>query len=227
MNSGMVNFTDVIKNSVLKSNTFGQLTTVDILVGLVIAYLIGMFIFMTYRKSFRGVVYSFSFNFSLVLMTMVTTLVIMTISSNIVLSLGMVGALSIVRFRTAVKDPMDIVYMFWAITVGITVGAGLYPLAGIGSLLVGFTVMTMNFFNTKKKTYILVVNYEEGVYPKIKTVLNRFDYSVKSKAVKNKKVELTVELKLTAENTTFVEEISKIEGVMDSVLVSYDGEYAQ
>lgn len=227
MDNQLLNFTDVIKNSILKSDTFGNLTTIDIFIGLLIAYMIGMFIFFIYKKTFRGVVYSFSYNFSLVLMTMVTSLVIMTISSNIVLSLGMVGALSIVRFRTAVKDPLDIVYMFWAITAGITVGAGLYQLAVIGALLVGLTILTMNVFKSSKNTYILIVNYSEDVYPEIKTVLNRFDYIVKSKAIKNKRVELTVELKLDVENTTFVEEIAKIEGVVDAVLVNYNGEYAQ
>ncbi len=227
MDNQLLNFTDVIKNSILKSDTFGNLTTIDIFIGLLIAYMIGMFIFFIYKKTFRGVVYSFSYNFSLVLMTMVTSLVIMTISSNIVLSLGMVGALSIVRFRTAVKDPLDIVYMFWAITAGITVGAGLYQLAVIGALLVGLTILTMNIFKSSKNTYILIVNYSEDVYPEIKTVLNRFDYIVKSKAIKNKRVELTVELKLDVENTTFVEEIAKIEGVVDAVLVNYNGEYAQ
>lgn len=222
-----MNFTDIIKNSILKSDTFGNLTTIDIFIGLLIAYAIGMFIFFIYKRSFRGVVYSFTYNFSLVLMTMVTCLVIMTISSNIVLSLGMVGALSIVRFRTAVKDPLDIVYMFWAITAGITVGAGLYQLAVIGALIVGLTILSMNAFKTTKNTYILIVNYNEDVYPAIKTIINRFDYNVKSKAIKNQRVELTVEMKLDIENTTFVEEIAKIEGVIDAVLVNYNGEYAQ
>lgn len=222
-----VNFTDIIKNSFLNGNNFGKMSITDICIGLLISYLIGMFIFYIYRKTFTGVVYSFSFNFSLTLMTMITTLVIMTISSNIVLSLGMVGALSIVRFRTALKDPLDIIFMFWAITAGITIGAGIYELSFIGSLVVGFAILNMNLFNNQKKTYILIVNYEDDAYPDIKIILNRFKHSIKSKSIKNQKVELTVELKLSASNTSFLEEISAIEGVKEAILVNYNGEYAQ
>lgn len=222
-----MNFTDVLKNSVINSDSFGSISTVDIVIGLVISYLIGMFIYYVYKYTFKGVVYSFTFNYSLVLMTMITTLVVMTISSNIVLSLGMVGALSIVRFRTAVKDPLDIVFMFWAITTGITIGAGIYTLSFIGAILIGVAILSMNLYRNKFKAFILIVNYEEEAYAGIKTVLNRFPYSVKSKSIKNGKIELTAELKLKTSNTTFVEEISSIEGVSDAVLVNYNGEYAQ
>ena len=221
------NFTDIIKNSVLNSDTFGRMSTVDIIIGLVISYLIGMFIYFVYKSSFKGVVYSFTFNYSLVLMTMITALVVMTISSNIVLSLGMVGALSIVRFRTAVKDPLDIVFMFWAITMGITIGAGIYPLSFIGSIVIGMAILSMNLYRNKDMTFILIVNYEEKAYPEIKSVLSRFSYSVKSKSIKNGKIELTVEIKLKTSNTTFVEEISDVEGVSEAILVNYNGEYAQ
>ena len=222
-----MNFTDILKNSVINSDSFGNISTVDIVIGLVISYFIGMFIYYVYKYTFKGVVYSFTFNYSLVLMTMITTLVVMTISSNIVLSLGMVGALSIVRFRTAVKDPLDIVFMFWAITTGITIGAGIYTLSFIGAILIGVAILSMNLYHNKFKTFILIVNYEEEAYAGIKTVLNRFPYSVKSKSIKNGKIELTAELKLKTSNTTFVEEISSIEGVSDAVLVNYNGEYAQ
>ncbi|WP_228727826.1 DUF4956 domain-containing protein [Fusibacter ferrireducens] len=221
------NFTDIIKNSVLNSDKFGRISTVDIIIGLVISYLVGMFIYFVYKKSFKGVVYSFTFNYSLVLMTMITTLVVMTISSNIVLSLGMVGALSIVRFRTAVKDPLDIVFMFWAITMGITIGAGIYPLSFMGSVVIGMAILSMNLYRNKDKTFILIVNYEEKAYSGIKSVLSRFPYSVKSKSIKNGKIELTVEVKLKTSNTTFVEEISDVEGVSEAILVNYNGEYAQ
>lgn len=224
---GTVNFGDIIKNSVLNSDTFGRISTIDIVIGLVFSYFVGMFIYFVYKNSFKGVVYSFTFNYSLVLMTMITTLVVMTISSNIVLSLGMVGALSIVRFRTAVKDPLDIVFMFWAITMGITIGAGIYPLSLIGALVIGVAILSMNLYRNKYKTFILIVNYNEEAYAGIKTVLNRFSYSVKSKAIKNGNIELTAEVKLKTSNTTFVEEIAEIKGVVEAVLVNYNGEYAQ
>jgi len=223
----IVNFSDIIKNSVLKSDTFGKISTIDIVLGLLISYLIGMFIYHVYKLSFKGVVYSFTFNYSLVLLTMITTLVIMTISSNIVLSLGMVGALSIVRFRTAVKDPLDIVFLFWAITTGITIGAGIYKLSFIGAFIIGAAFLSMNLYRNKHKTFILIVNYEEEAYAGIKMVLNRFPHAVKSKSIKKGKIELTAEIKLKTSNTTFVEEISDIEGVIEAVLVNYNGEYAQ
>lgn len=222
-----MNFTDILKNSVINSESFGNISTIDIVVGLLISYFIGMFIYYVYKHSFKGVVYSFTFNYSLVLMTMITTLVVMTISSNIVLSLGMVGALSIVRFRTAVKDSIDIVFLFWAITTGITIGAGIYTLAFIGAIIIGVAMLSMNLYRNKYKTFILIVNYKEEAYAGIKKVLTRFPYSVKSKSIKNGKIELTAELKLKASNTTFVEEISSVEGVFEAVLVSYNGEYAQ
>lgn len=222
-----ITFSDVIKNSVLSNDTFGNISTTGIVIGLIISYLIGMFIYFVYKYSYKGVVYSFTFNYALVLMTMVTTLVVMTISSNIVLSLGMVGALSIVRFRTAVKDAMDIVFLFWAITSGITIGAGIYPLAIIGAVVIGAAILSMNLYRNKLKTFILIVNYEEEAYAGIKMVLNRFPYSIKSKAIRNGRIELTAELKLKASNTTFVEEISSVEGVIEAVLVNYNGEYAQ
>lgn len=222
-----INFTDIIKNSVLNSNVFGSISVIGVLIGLTMAYLLGMLIFFVYKKSYRGVVYSFSFNYSLVLMTMITALIIMTISSNIVLSLGMVGALSIVRFRTAIKDPMDIVYLFWAISVGISTGAGIYPIALIGSLMISLAILTMDRFKKGKQSYILVVNHNEAAHEGIKAILDRFDYVIKSKAVKNGQIEITIELKLLSENTTFVSEISALEGVRDAILVQYNADYAQ
>ncbi len=222
-----VKFTDVIKKSVLNNDSFGKLSLVDIIIGLAISYLVGMFIFFVYKITYKGVVYSFSYNYSLVLMTMITTLVVMTISSNIVLSLGMVGALSIVRFRTAVKDPLDIVFMFWSITMGITIGAGIYQLSFIGAIVIGVAVIMMSFHRNKYRTYILIVNYREDAYPMIKSIVNRFSYSIKSKAIKNSNIEMTAEIRLKTTNTTFIEEIAAIPGVIDAVLVNYNGNYAK
>lgn len=146
-----INFQDVIKKSVLHLEAFRSVSYIDIFLGLACSFAIGMFIYFVYKRYFRGVVYSYNYNVSFVLMTMITTLIIMTISTNIILSLGMVGALSIVRFRTAVKDPLDIVYMFWAIAAGIATGAKMYPLAMIGSLAFGLTLawLSKRKLNTK------------------------------------------------------------------------------
>ncbi len=139
-----MNFDDIIKKSVITLENFRLISYFDMVIGLAIAFIIGMFIYWIYRKSFRGVVYSYNYNVSFVLMTMITALIIMTISTNIVLSLGMVGALSIVRFRTAVKDPLDIVYMFWSISVGIAIGAKIYPLAIFGSIIIGIVILWLS-----------------------------------------------------------------------------------
>src|SRR5690606_10888418 len=133
----VLNFDDIVKKSVLNLDVFKSVSYIDMLFGFLCSFAIGMFIYWIYRRCFRGVVYSYNYNVSFVLMTMITALIIRTISTNIVLSLGMVGALSIVRFRTAVKDPLDIVYMFWAISAGIASGAAMYPLAIFGSLIIG------------------------------------------------------------------------------------------
>lgn len=135
-----LNFQNIIKKSVLGLDSFTSVSYIEIIFGLLCSFGIGMFIYWVYKRCFRGVVYSYNYNVSFVLMTMITTLIIMTISTNIVLSLGMVGALSIVRFRTAVKDPLDIVYMFWSIAAGIAIGAQMYPLAIMGSLAFGATL---------------------------------------------------------------------------------------
>lgn len=222
-----INFTDIIKNSVLNANTFGNISIIGVIIGLIMAYVVGMLIFLVYRKAYRGVVYSFTFNYALVLMTMITALIIMTISSNIVLSLGMVGALSIVRFRTAIKDPMDIVYMFWAISAGIATGAGIYPIAIIGSIMISLAILSMDWFKSKQQAYILVINHSEEAHEGIKAILNRFDYQIKSKAIKNGQIELTIEMKLPTENTTFVSDISALAGVRDAILVQYNTDYAQ
>jgi len=173
--------------------------------------------------------YSESFGISLIAMSLVTTLIILAITSNVVLSLGMVGALSIVRFRTAVKEPMDIAFLFWAISVGIVVGAGLIPLAIFGSAFIGIMIMV---FVNKKSTdnpYILVISCQGD--DSEKNTLQYINKSVKKHVVKSKTVsagsniELTVEIRLKEMSTQFVNEISRISGVNNAVLVSYNGEY--
>ncbi len=221
-----LNFGDIIKKSVGKLEVFTKVSSFDVFFSLLVALVIALFIFYIYKTSFRGVVYSYNFNLSLLLMCVLTTIVIMTISTNVVLSLGMVGALSIVRFRTALKDPMDIVFMFWAIVAGITTGAGTYPIAIIGSLFVGLILLIFTKFKMKDTVYIFVIHYNEEANDKVKAILNKMRYSLKSKTVSNNNIELTVEMRIKGDNTAFVNEISSIEGVKDAVLVGYTGEYA-
>lgn len=223
------NFSDIFKNSFL-DNAVVNFSLVDVAVTLLVSFLLGLFIYAVYKKTFNGVMYSKNFNVSLVAMSMITTLIIMGVTSNIVLSLGMVGALSIVRFRTAVKDPIDIVYLFWAIAAGIVTGAGLYLLAIFGSLVVGVMLIVFTSKTMNEIPYMLVVNC--GSSAAEKSLLERIGAHVKRMNIKSKAVrggtgiELTVEVRLKSDNTDFVNELTEIEGVSDVVLVSYHGELA-
>jgi uncharacterized membrane protein YhiD involved in acid resistance len=223
---GILNFTDVVKKSITKLEAFSKISSFDVFFNLLVALAVALFIFYIYKTTFKGVVYNYGFNLSLLLMCILTSIVIMTISTNVVLSLGMVGALSIVRFRTALKDPLDIVFMFWAIVAGITTGAGTYPIAIIGSLFVGIILLVFTKFKMKDPVYIFVVHYEEEANDKVKVIMNKLHYSLKSKTVSNRNIELTVEVRIKGDNTAFVNEISSIAGVKDAVLVGYNGEYA-
>ncbi|MEK3884258.1 DUF4956 domain-containing protein [Paenibacillus sp. PL2-23] len=222
-----INFQDVIKKSVLHLESFRSISYVDMFLGLLCAFIIGLFIYWVYRKTFRGVVYSYNYNVSFVLMTMITSLIIMTISTNIVLSLGMVGALSIVRFRTAVKDPLDIVYMFWAISAGIASGAKMYPLALGGSLILGLTLFWLSKRKVREQAYLLIVRHTDEATGELRVQMRKLNTKLKSKTVRKDFVEITVEIMLRDDNTAFVQRLSQIEGVHDVSLINYSGDYAQ
>ena len=222
-----LNFQDIIKKSALTLESFAAVSYVEIIVSLLCSFAIGMFIYWTYKKFFRGVVYSYNYNVSFVLMTMITTAIIMTISTNIVLSLGMVGALSIVRFRTAVKDPLDIVYMFWAISAGIAVGAGMYPIAIIGSLFFCATLAWLSKKKVRGDTYILVVHHTNEATENLRKTLTKLNTKLKSKSIRNGLIEITVEIRLVDDNTSFMTLSNEIEGVQACSLVNYTGDYAQ
>jgi uncharacterized membrane protein YhiD involved in acid resistance len=225
--ANQVTFNDIFKSNFLdKVTSFSML---DMVIAMGLAFVLGLFIFMVYKKTFKGVMYSASFGVSLLAMTLITTLIIMAISSNVILSLGMVGALSIVRFRSAIKEPIDIAFLFWAISIGIVLGAGLIPLAIFGSLFIG--IIMVLFVNQKStdNPYILVVKCAGD--DSEKDVLDYIKRNVKKHVVKSKTVaaasgvELTVEIRLKDMSTNFVNEISRMTGVNHAVLVSYNGEY--
>jgi uncharacterized membrane protein YhiD involved in acid resistance len=221
------NFSDVIKKSVLNLDSFRSLSYVDMFWGLLISLAVGLFIYWVYRKCYRGVVYSHNYNMTFVLMTIITALIIMTISTNIVLSLGMVGALSIVRFRTAVKDPMDIVYMFWSISAGIAAGAKIYPVAIGGSLVIGAVIWWLSRRKENGAPYLLIVHYQEQAEDEVKRMTRKIQSVLKSKTIRKSGIELTVEIRMQGDNLTLVNELSAVEGVQDVVVVSYNGDYAQ
>ncbi len=221
-----MNFNDIFKSNFLES--VNEFSILDTIIGLAFALALGLFIFIVYKKTFNGVMYSTSFALTLPGLSLVTALVIMAVTSNVVLSLGMVGALSIVRFRTAIKEPMEIVYLFWSIAVGIVVGAGMIPLAVIGSAIIGIILLVFANRKYNSNPYILVVTCndektEEGVFASLDRAVEK--YVVKSKTVKNDSIEFTVEVRMKDTATSFVNNICKIEGVNSAVLVSYNGEY--
>lgn len=196
---------------------------------LLLAFALGLFIFWIYKRSYQGVMYSKTFNISLVALTMITSSIIMAITSNIILSLGMVGALSIVRFRTAIKDPMDVIYMFWSISVGIIVGAGLYMLAVVTSLILGIVMYAFSKMTLKNEPYLLIVNYSDiTVEDALFKVINEKvgTYKIKSKTMTGENFELTVEIRSKKENAVLVNEIGGLGNVHNTALISYDGEYA-
>lgn len=219
-------FNDIFKSSFLESIT--EFSAVDTLIAMVAALVIGMFIFVVYKKTFNSVMYSTGFAMTLVGMTMVTTLVILAVTSNVVLSLGMVGALSIVRFRAAIKEPMEIVYLFWAVAAGIVIGAGMLPLAVIGSAIIG--VILILFANKKvhDNPYLLILNCqdenaENAALSLMKEAVKK--YEVKSKTVNAQGIEFTAEIRMKDGETAFVNRLNEIQGVENATLVSYNGEY--
>lgn len=219
-------FNDIFKSSFIEK--VATISMLDMVIALGLAFVLGLFIFMVYKKSFNGVMYSASFGVSLMAMTLITTLIILAVTSNVVLSLGMVGALSIVRFRTAIKEPLDIAFLFWSITAGIVLGAGMIPLAVFGSVFIGIVMIVFVNKKTSDNPYILVINCmhdeaEEKVQKAIASSVKK--HMIKSKTVTASQIELTVEVRLKDATTQFVNRIQEIPGVTSAVLVSYNGDY--
>lgn len=220
-------FTDILKKSVLDNFT-SDISLSKILITLGVAFLLGFFIFLLYRRIFSGVLYSKSFNVSLIGMTMITAVVIIAINSNLVLSLGMVGALSIVRFRTPIKDPTDLIFLFWAAVAGIVTGAGFFSLAVIGSVVVGLILFFFVKGGTVETPYLLVVNCdsdatEQLVHKQVGTLVKR--YNVKQKTVTPDNIEMTLEIRMRDETGRFVNQLTELAGVRNAVLISYSGDY--
>ncbi len=219
-------FNDIFKSSFLETMT--SVSILDMIIALVLAFGLGLFIFLVYKKTFNGVMYSSSFGVTLIALTMITTVVILAVTSNVVLSLGMVGALSIVRFRTAIKEPLDIAFLFWSIGVGIVLAAGMIPLAVIGSVIIG--VILLVFVNKKSHThpYIVVVRCENhDAETQVQNFLkaNTERTVIKSKSAQKGEIELNMEIRLKDDNTDFINVISGMNGVHSAVLVSYNGDY--
>lgn len=219
-------FNDIFKSSFLENVT--AVSLFDMVLALILAFGLGLFIFLVYKKTYQGVMYSSSFGVTLIALTMITTMIILAVTSNIVLSLGMVGALSIVRFRTAIKEPLDIAFLFWAIAAGIVLAAGMIPLAVIGSVIIG--VILLLFVNRKShcNPYIVVLqcdghSSETAARDYLDETTKRC--MVKSKSAQKGSLELTLEVRLKGDDTDFINTLAEIPGVRSAVLVSYNGDY--
>lgn len=222
----MTNFSDIFKSNFLENVT--SVSILDMAVALVLAFGLGMFIFLVYKKTYNGVMYSASFGTTLVALTMITTVVILAVTSNVVLSLGMVGALSIVRFRSAIKEPLEIAFLFWSIAVGIVLAAGMIPLAVIGSVIIG--VILLIFVNRKSHTnpYIVVLRcsgHDSEARAKEFLEEKAERCIIKSKTAQKGMVELNIEIRLKDDNTDFVNVLASMDGVQSAALVSYNGDY--
>ncbi|MGI6334000.1 MAG: DUF4956 domain-containing protein [Saccharofermentanales bacterium] len=209
----------------LEVNINAPLTRERIITTLAVSMVMGILILLIYRITYRGVLFNRSFGTALLMVSLVTSLIIMPISSNIVLSLGMVGALSIVRFRTALKDPMDIVFMFWAIAAGLTTGAGFFELAILGCLILAVIMLLVTAVQTKgvRKPYLVVIRYTDQYQGDFDRLLPK--YHLKSKTVTDHSYELVVEVKLRGRDTQFIDKLQKSEGILSASLVRYSGDY--
>lgn len=219
-------FNDIFKSSFLEN--VNSVNLFDMIIALLLAFCLGMFIFLVYKKTFSGVMYSSSFGVTLVALTLITTLVILAVTSNVVLSLGMVGALSIVRFRTAIKEPLDIAFLFWSIAAGIVLAAGMIPLAVIGSVFIG--VVLILFVNKKSHCNPYIVVLQCDGHDSETTAKEFLDKQVQRCVVKSKTaqkgfVELNLEIRLKDDNTDFINKLAEMDGVNSAVLVSYNGDY--
>lgn len=221
-----MSFSDIFKSSFLENVT--AVSPLDMVLTILLAFGIGLFIFFIYKKTYQGVMYSSSFGVTLIALTMITSQVILAVTSNVVLSLGMVGALSIVRFRTAIKEPLDIAFLFWSIAAGIILAAGMIPLAVIGSVIIGLVLLFFVNKKSHKNPYIIVLSCvdHEAEQEAMKYVNAKVERCViKSKSAQNGLVELNMEVRLKDDNTDFINALSAMNGVNSAVLVSYNGDY--
>lgn len=222
----MVSFQDIFKKSFMEGSAF-EINIENVLLALLASFLCGMVIYIVYRKFYKGVIYNNNFNILLIMVCVVTTFIVLTITSNVVLSLGMVGALSIVRFRTAVKDPLDVGFLFWAIAVGITCGAGLFAMSFVCTVFVSFIYIMLVHMRNTGKIYLLVLQYDNSANEEVQRILFKMKYTLKNRTVRGDKTELTLEMKLKGDNTSFLTALSGIDGVGTATLLEYTGSFAE
>ena len=226
-----LNFSDIFNKSFIAMQSgMERYSAVEIVINLGVSFIVGMFIFYVYKKTFQGVLYQRSFNVSLITVSMVITLIIMTISGNLVLSLGMVGALSIVRFRTPIKDPLDLVFIFWAITVGIANGVGYFNISIIGSIVMTLVILIMTRRQEEEQPYLFVLQVPNGmdssiIIGEVKKSVER--YMMKSNTITDDYEEITAEVRLKGDDTSFIRRLHEENKVLKATLITYSGDLAQ
>ena len=218
-----MSFNDVFKSSFLESVI--EFSIPDTIIGLAAALLLGLFIFVIYKKALTGVMYSSGFALTLTGLSLVTTLVIMAVTSNVVLSLGMVGALSIVRYRTAVKDPLDVGFLFWTVAVGVTCGAGLYLISLMGTVAIALVYILLVKIRSHRHLYLLIVKYADEATDTVLRELEPIKKVLKNKTATKGYTELTYEVRLSGDNTSFTNRLSACPGVESAVIVEFTGDY--
>lgn len=219
----MTTFSDIFKKGFLQET--GNLTMQGFVMSMLAAFLCGMIVYYVYRHFFKGVIYNNNFNVLLVLTSLITCFIVIVISSNVVLSLGMVGALSIVRFRTAVKDPLDVGFLFWTVAAGVTCGAGLYIISLLGTVFIALIYILLVQIRSRQRVYLLIVKYKNESNSDVMRVLNNYKKVLKNKTVTHDMVELTYEMRPKADQVAFVATLSGLEGVEYATLVEYSGDY--
>lgn len=218
-----MNFSDIIKNSALNEFS-GELTFPGVILTITTAFLISLFIIFIYNVTFKGVVFNKGFALSLSLLSVVTSAIIMTVTSNLVLSLGMVGALSIVRFRTAVKDPVDTIFMFWAVCAGIMTGAGLIFWSLFANILIGLVYLAISFFTKKSASvqYLLTVRYSSEASQEIKHKFRLLSkYKIRAKIYGKDYIELSADVRIRGKDMEIIDSIKELRGVADLSLIEY------
>ena len=219
-------FKDVFKKSFLEGFTSMDITTAKIVATLFVSALLALYVFAIYRLVTRKVFYSKNFNISLAAMSIITAAIILAMQSNLVISLGMVGALSIVRFRTAIKDPMDLVFMFWSISIGIICGAGLYEVALVTSVAVTVFILVLDMIPVSKAPMMLVINSSQmDGEQQILDIVGKYSksYKVKSRNLSKGRLDMVVELRVKDESA-LVSEVAALEGMIGASLIAHDGE---
>lgn len=219
----MTTFSDIFKKSFIQET--GNLTMQGFIMAMLASFICGMIVYTVYRTYFKGVIYSNNFNILLVLTSMVTCFIVIVISSNVVLSLGMVGALSIVRFRTAVKDPLDVGFLFWTVAVGVTCGAGLYIISLLGTCFISIIYIMLVKIRNRKRVYLLIIKHGNEAGEAVRREMNSIKKVLKNKTVSKGFTELTYEVRFDAENTSLVSTLASIDGVENAVVVEFTGDY--